>query len=198
MLRDVVEHVTTGGVTLHITPLNVFTRKAMLELAQQQHPLPNPKDFEKAVPPEQALYEGQTIFDDTDPAYTQARRRAIQSQNDITATMMIRAGVRIADDLDDVRAAYGGLLDGLRSVGLPLPDDEHEALLLYGVLTDRDDIAAVMSHLEQRSQLSEGEVRDALRVFRSEVRRGRPSGHPGQPGASGTDEAQPVEAEPAV
>lgn len=176
---------TDSGVELHITPLSLFIRRAIAERCEKDYPFPVKKDYEKPVPPDIALYEGQTSFDENDPDYRRDFRVANNHQQTLYTQLIVSAAVRIESDLGAVEQAYSSDLAAMKALDI-LPKDTHEALLMV-VLGQSDLLATVIQAIEGRAQLSEAEIYDGMRLFRCDIRR---NGDRGTVPESGTRSAE--------
>ncbi|TXH48263.1 MAG: hypothetical protein E6Q97_25100 [Desulfurellales bacterium] len=188
MLRDVVEVELSSGVTVYVTPLTVFAQKALIEAAEQEFPSPDVSAYARPLP--DALVEGSMIPGEENPAYQRERVKALTQQRESYIVRAVNSGVHLSpDSIDALYDLHADYLGDLEAEGVAVPPARETALIRFVALRTGADMNIVVAALESRLPLTEGEIRDAMRIFRPALRESRPGQHPGtSPAQSAADE----------
>lgn len=158
-----------SGEIVLIRRLSPFARQALLNRAEEIHPNPEKKLFERplsdTVP---NAMPGVMAAAEDNPDYKAALQTAKIAQMKWFNDAVIQSGV-VVDSKEGRELTierYRPRLDVLRAL-VALPENEWQATVLYGLMTTANDrIQVIRAAIET---LTEADVRLAMRSFRSEV-----------------------------
>lgn len=164
-----VEMQLDSGEIVLIRRLSPFARQALLNRAEEIHPNPEKKLFERplsdTVP---NAMPGVMAAAEDNPDYKAALQTAKIAQMKWFNDTVIQSGVVVdsKEGREQTIERYMPRLQSLREL-LSLPDNPWLATVLYGLITTKDDrIRIVKAAIET---LTEEDIRLAMRSFRSEV-----------------------------
>lgn len=152
------------GVTLHVTPLSVFARQLIIEASERLYPLPDPKPFEIPVPDSRA---GQVVPATQNPDY-QELEKAIKNKRENYQRKAMLATCCDSPEQAALIERYAPRLARLDEF-IDAPEDQWEAVLLLGVIQTDSDMALLVTAAMDRLQLTEAEIVDGMRTFRSPI-----------------------------
>jgi hypothetical protein len=167
-MRAVVQYETvlTGDV-LYVTPLSAVVLQRIVQAAEDLLPF-DETPFEE--PLENSAIADDVYVDRDSPEYQAALGRNRQIRDDWMLNRLYGLAVD-AEKKDDIVKAHAGLLSELHSaVGKKQSDDNAWiATLRYFVLANPTDEKAVMQIIRGQAPLSDAEVIDGMRVFRTSL-----------------------------
>lgn len=168
-LQKVVETELDSGHVVLVAPVSPYFLMAVEKKAQELYPLPDPSAYEKAVPEDEALYEGQTIPAVENPDYRQLvneveyNRALHQEQAIIFASIVdVRGGKQALIE------HYAEQLKMLRQYS-DLPADDWQALLLTVIVRTLDDRKAIVNTARLPLPVTDAEVADGFAIFRNNL-----------------------------
>lgn len=170
--QKVVEFILDSGEIVWVKPLSWQLRRALFEKAEKRFPYPDPAPYEKAVDPERTAVPdaAMVIPADQHPEYQQLKREVdLQRQTWVTQQMIL-----LSCEFPAGKAAllekYKPRLEELGQV-IDLSGDDWTDIFDYCLIGSSADRQNIVNAVESSLQLTEGEVRDALRIFRPVVQR---------------------------
>lgn len=165
--RGVVEYTTFSGVTVLVTPLSVTTQVAIDNRVREELP-----DFDETpyhLPIPESAIEGATYLDADNPEYRQKRDELTRLRNERQRDLIFELAIDI-QDVDAVLETYGERVKKLKKL-LGLKQDDAYILLHHIVLTRQTDYNTIARIFQDRAPLTEGEVRDGMKIFRADLSR---------------------------
>lgn len=166
----IVEYVTMSGVRVHCTPVHYSTHQAIELKAAELFPYPDKGEYEQ--PMENAADSSIVIPADENPEYV-GLVKDIDAQRTLWVNeQLITIGASYPDfpSLADMVAFFQPRLEQLREIAI-IKELNEEAALTHCVYTGTFDRAWVLRAIAQQAPLKEGEVLDAMRLFRVDVSR---------------------------
>lgn len=167
--ETLVEMQLDSGEIVLIRRLSPFARQALLNRAEEIHPSPDKKPFERPlsdITPN--AMPGVMMAAEENPDYKAALQTAKIAQMKWFNDAVIQSGV-VADSKEGRELTierFRPRLQSLREL-MSLPDNEWLATVLYGMITTKEDrIRIVKAAIET---LTEEDIRLAMRSFRREV-----------------------------
>lgn len=194
-LRKVIEVTLSSGVTVFVQPLSPFTQRQIAAQAQQAFPLPEPKDYERPVPPEIATIPGQMIDGRENPDWQRIAKEQSDRQDEFATEMALQMTVTLDDADGTIKAAALPYLERLQTAGIIETVDEY-TLLRHYVIQNGMDIALLTRAAGGGLPLREEEIRDGMRIFRLHLQRHGLA--PSSAGAAAPDLSETLEPERVV
>lgn len=173
----------SSGETVVVKRLSPFAQQAMMGKAKQLCPDPDPEAYRR--PLANAAMEGLKEPAESNPAYGEAKRKAVLEQTREFRQMVFRSGVvlGVRDEAGEIEAheatvaRYAEQLAQLRAV-IDLPEaDAWLATLLYCLIGTHKDAQDIVQ-AAQGALVTEGDIAAAMDSFRRPVRRSIPQPHP--------------------
>lgn len=179
--QKVVEFTLDSGEVVWVRPLSFQLRQALFEKAEKRFPYPDPVPFEKKVDPERTAIPGaeMTIPADQNPEYQTLKRKVDIERMGWITDQIILLSCEFPAGKDTLIARYAERLNALGEV-IDLSGDAWADTFNYCLIGSSADRQNIINAAESNLQLTEAEVRDALRIFRPVLRRNADPGGAGQ------------------
>ena len=166
LFETLVELALDSGETVLVRRLSPYTRQGLFVRAEELHPYPDKKAFEKPLADVVAnAMPGLMMPAEDNPDYKAAFHEAKLQQAKWFNDAVIESGV--VEDSKEGRELtierYKPRIQHLRTL-MKLPDDEWQATVLHGLITTREDRVRIIK--ASNETLTEEEIRVAMRSFR--------------------------------
>lgn len=168
----VIERTLSNGVVTRTTPLSPFASSQLSRIAEARFPDADKKPF-LHDDPDSVL----PVLDES--AWNQEQASTLIARQNEWSRLALLACVQVEGDHGVYITAYADYLDGLRRLGVTLPEDDWEATFCYGILDNRMDVNALMSDVQGTTPLTAPEVADGLRIFRPQIHQSTSGNGPG-------------------
>lgn len=158
------------GITLTVTPLSGFAQKMLHASAAQRHPEPDRAPFEVEIP--DALIPGTKTKAEESAEWLRLMRDVLQKRQQAQIGLLLDTAVTV-DDRDALVAPYQNAVDQFwlamsdLPIGAALASDW--VTLLLGVLAEEQEVSALIKLAQGATPLTDGEIVDGFRYFRSVV-----------------------------
>lgn len=157
-----------SGVDIRVKPLSPFVFQKLREKAAQLYPPPDPKEYE--IEPDEGVMAipGDKIPATQNPAYREKVEAAEAKQKDWLTLAVVTMAAEFSESQSELIERFAEQLDTMRSF-IDLPEDAWEATLYYGIITSEVERQVIVAAAESRLALTEEEVADGRRLFRSQL-----------------------------
>lgn len=158
------------GVTLTVTPLSGFAQKAFHARAAQMYPEPDRAPFEVEI--EDAFVPGTKTKAEDSAEWLTLMRDVLQKRSQAYIGLLLDAACTV-DDRAMLIQPYKPAVEAFKAavetlpVGAALVSDF--VALLLGVLAEEQEVGALVKLAQGATPLTDGEITDGFRFFRSVV-----------------------------
>lgn len=165
--QKVIELVLDSGELVLVKPMSVYLRQAIAAKAETLYPFPDEADYERPVDPEKAAIPGMMHPAKDNPDYQLKLAEISTERLSWYTDYLIGTIIEWPAGKTALMAKYAEQVEQLAGV-LDIQEDAWEATWKYCLVGDVDR-QNIMQAVNGNLMLTEGEVRDAMRIFRPVV-----------------------------
>lgn len=162
MHKRIVTYTTVHGIELQIKPVSAMMMQGLNRKAQELYPDPQVPMLKM----EGALDDTQTVPDYEDKNYKEGVKRALQKRLLYVTDAMYKLGVDVADR-DSIISFYRDDIDAYKAYARV--DDDWQGALEAVILSDPNDVEAIVKILRDKLPLEPHEVANGIKTFRTSM-----------------------------